>query len=61
MVHIVDPEVSPPVTNTAFVMRLIWDSATQNWRIVIKPVDGGPARTFIGLESAFFYVAQLYE
>jgi len=46
--------------NTAFVLRLTWDSAAQSWRILIKPSDGGPSRVFIDLESAFLYIAQLY-
>jgi hypothetical protein len=46
--------------NSAFVLRLTWDSAAQSWRILIKPTNGGPERVFIDLESAFLYIAQLY-
>jgi hypothetical protein len=60
MSQVVSPGICPPLTNTAFVFRLIWDSAAQNWRIVIKPVNGGRQRVFVDLESAFFYVSQLY-
>jgi hypothetical protein len=49
-----------PELNTAFVLRLLWDSVAQSWRVVLKPADGGPKRIFVDLESAFLYVAQLY-
>lgn len=46
--------------NSAFVLRLIWDSADQSWRVLVKSANGGPDRVFIDLESAFLYIAQLY-
>lgn len=60
MSQVISPGISQPLTNTAFVFRLTRDSAAQNWRIVVKPVNGGPQRVFVDLESAFFYVSQLY-
>jgi hypothetical protein len=48
------------VSNRAFIWRFMWDQMTQRWHILIKPVDGGQARVFADLESAFFYIAQIH-
>lgn len=46
--------------NTAFVVRISWDHAGRIGLIVVKPVDDGPLRAFADLESAIFYLSQLY-
>jgi hypothetical protein len=45
--------------NMAFILRLTWDSESQLWCILLKPVDGRQPRVFVDLESAFLYVTQL--
>jgi hypothetical protein len=45
--------------NAAFVLRLTWDSASQHWRVLLRPTDSDDARLFSDIESAFFYVEML--
>ena len=45
--------------NAAFVLRLTWDSASQYWRVLLRPTDGDDARLFSDIESAFFHVETL--
>ena len=54
------PKANTPETNTAFILRLTWDSVAQERRIVLKPIGGGVVHVFSDLESAFLYLAQLY-
>jgi hypothetical protein len=46
--------------NTAFVIRLTWDSTSRSWLILLKPIDGAKPRVFADLEMAFLYIARLY-
>ncbi len=46
--------------NTSFILRLGWDNQSRQWRIVIKPTDGGPSQVFADLEMAFLHVARNY-
>lgn len=45
--------------NASFVLRMTWDSGSQHWRILLRPIDGDDARLFSDIESAFFYVETL--
>lgn len=45
--------------NTAFVVRISRDNTGHIWQIVVKPVDDGPLRVFVDLESVIFYLSQL--
>lgn len=55
--------LSAPISNvrenTAFVVRISWDETGNIWQIVVKPVDDGPLRVFVDLESTIFYLSQL--
>jgi hypothetical protein len=42
--------------NVAFVVRLTWESLSQNWRIQLTPVNGDEARLFGDAESLFLYI-----
>jgi hypothetical protein len=45
--------------NTAFILRLTWDSSAQQWCILVKPTAGDDARLFGDMEAAFFHVEML--
>jgi hypothetical protein len=40
----------------AYVIRLSWDQASGEWRILLKPVNGQEARLFCDVESMLFYL-----
>lgn len=42
--------------NLAFVIRLSWDQASREWRILLKPVDGQEARLFNTMEATLVYL-----
>lgn len=42
--------------NQAFVIRLTWERASDQWRVLLKPVNGGTARLFGDVESALVYL-----
>lgn len=42
--------------NLAYVIRLSWDQASGEWRILLKPVQGQDARLFCDVESMLFYL-----
>ncbi|CAN5774592.1 hypothetical protein BH10CHL1_BH10CHL1_31930 [soil metagenome] len=42
--------------NRAFVIRLTWDRASGQWRILLKPVNGQDARLFSDVESVLVYL-----
>jgi hypothetical protein len=42
--------------NVAFVVRLTWESLSQNWRIQLTPVNGDETRLFCDAESLFLYI-----
>ena len=44
--------------NASFILRLLWDNQLRQWRVVIKPTDGGPPQVFADLEMAFLYIAR---
>jgi hypothetical protein len=45
--------------NVAFVVRLTWESLSQNWRIQLTPANGDDPRLFCDAESLFFYIDTL--
>ena len=45
--------------NTAFILRLTWDSGAQQWRILLKASDGAGARLFGDMEAAFLHVESI--
>lgn len=42
--------------NTAFIVRFTWDHLAHTWAILVKPVNGDPARIFVDLESTFVHL-----
>lgn len=40
----------------AYVIRLSWDQASGEWRILLKPVNGQEARLFGTVEAALIYL-----
>ena len=44
--------------NTAYIIRLTWDSAAHTWRIVLKSTETGTSYVFADLETAFLHVAR---
>ncbi len=42
--------------NAAFVIRLSWDRASDEWRILLKPVNGQDVRLFSDVESTLLYL-----
>jgi hypothetical protein len=42
--------------NAAFVLRLNWDGASGQWRILLKPVNGQDVRLFSNVESTLLYL-----
>lgn len=47
--------------NVAFVVRLIWENQSQNWRIQLTPANGDDPRLFCDAESLFVYIEQVME
>jgi hypothetical protein len=42
--------------NLTYVIRLSWDQASGEWRILLKPVNGQEARLFGDVESMLVYL-----
>jgi hypothetical protein len=42
--------------NLAYVIRLSWDQASGEWRILLKPINGQDARLFGDIESTLVYL-----
>ena len=45
--------------NLTFVIRLTCDSLSDDWRILLKPVNGEEARHFNDVEATLFYLEGL--
>lgn len=58
--HILARHPTLPLRTTALVLRLTWNAANQDWRVLVKPADGSKARVFADLESALVYIAGTY-
>ena len=50
------PATTNQEINLAYVIRLSWDQASGEWRILLKPVQGQDARLFCDVESMLFYL-----
>lgn len=42
--------------NLAFVIRFSWDQGSDEWRILLKPINGQEARLFGDVESTLVYL-----
>ena len=51
MSHTTPVSITHQEVNLAFVIRLSWDRASGQWRILLKPVNGQEARLFSDIES----------
>jgi hypothetical protein len=47
--------------NAAFVLRLSWDRVSEQWCILLKPVNGQDARLFSTVESTLVYLEAIMQ
>ncbi len=50
------PSTTNQQMNLAFLLRLSRDQACGQWRILLKPVDGGKERLFGDVEAVLIYL-----
>lgn len=50
------PGFTNAALNLAFVIRMTWDQAAGQWRILLKPVNGQEARLFRDVETVLVYL-----
>jgi hypothetical protein len=56
MIHSQAVATGSQAINTAFILRLTWDSGAQQWRILLKATAGAGAWLFGDMEAAFLHV-----
>jgi hypothetical protein len=56
MSHTPSVSITNQEATLAFVIRLSWDQAHGQWRILLKPVNGQDTRLFDTVEAALLYL-----
>ena len=59
MIHSQAVSTGSQAINTAFILRLTWDSGAQQWRILLKASAGAGAWLFGDMEAAFLHVESI--
>ena len=59
MIHSQAVSTGSQAINSAFILRLTWDSGAQQWRILLKASAGAGAWLFGDMEAAFLHVESI--
>ena len=59
MIHSQAVSTGSQAINSAFILRLTWDSGAQQWRIRLKATAGAGAWLFSDMEAAFLHIESI--